>query len=424
MRLFPFSDFTYLLQLEEYQTGRYLALLPQCILKSVIQNRGRLVATQRARVIRSVALLMWFGLFINAPALTLLTSPLLIPLIIPIANLLIGPYYAMLKNSSIKKAKAILSRRRPIVVCIAGSYGKTTVKNFLFQILEPHRKTLMVPGNINSTIGIANWLMYHWQTQSHILIAEADGYAFGRIAKTTALLQPNYAVLTNIGDQHVERFGTRQNLARSLLELFTHAPSDCCCLTGSDTGFLDDCSRDLERVGESCSQPHLSSAQNKSLDLAIAVAKKIGLTSQEIDSKLSNLTVPARRGMETTLFGFWAIDDSYNISFNTALATLEHGKQLAAKKNRKIIVIVAGIPELAKDQKDKNRQLGSRLEQVADQTFILQSIYAKEIEKGFKDKNKCSYSFNFKSAIEKLSGSYEKKEYLLIVFPELNDLYY
>jgi UDP-N-acetylmuramoyl-tripeptide--D-alanyl-D-alanine ligase len=142
-----------------------------------------------------------------------------IPIIILISNLLISPISNIIKKSIIRKAKYKFQniRGRTIVITVTGSYGKTTLKNFLEQFLKYSYKVQMIPGNINSTIGIANWILNNFKEGVDILIVEADSYKPKGIANTAKLVKTDIAIITNVGDQHLQRYKTKENLAQITL---------------------------------------------------------------------------------------------------------------------------------------------------------------------------------------------------------------
>ena len=422
LRFFPFYDFIYLLQLEEYQNLRYFDLLSRFLFKKKIQVRGKLVHTHRAGSIFVLSVLVWL-LLIYFWLPCILFSPLLIPFIIPLANMITAPYYSFVKKTIIEKARRLLIKNKPIVVLISGSYGKTTVKNFLYQILKHSYKTQMVSGNINSTIGIANWIINYLQHQTQILIAEADGYKLNRIAESTKLLAPSYSILTNIGDQHLERFKTIKNLTQSLMEVFDAAPANCKCITHADTKLPQPMSRLVIRVNEKHNLEHLSEVQNKNFELVYTVATLIGMEKKMVITRAKGLVAPARRQYVTTHLGFNAIDDSYNISYNTAIASLRHAVKLSDSSHLKLAVIIAGIPELAPNQKDKNIKLGQELSKVSDRVIVLNSVFANDIIEGV-GFSKAILFDSLSQANQFIVNNLDIKEYFLLFFPELNDIYY
>ncbi|MDI9347810.1 MAG: Mur ligase family protein [Methylacidiphilales bacterium] len=429
-KIFPFSDFMYLAQLEEYDVWRYLTLVKRFFFRRNIQTRGRLIYTQRALAIYSGSVAIWLWCVTSTSSLTIIAiSTLAIPLLIVPPLLITEPIYGLLKLIKIRKATSLLRKGRTKVIVIAGSYGKTTVKNFLYQLLKPFYKTQMVGGNINSAIGIAQWILQNYQVQCQFLIVEVDSYALGRIARSVAMLCPDYTILTSIGDQHGERFGSKRNLATALLEIHTpcHKPQNHITTREVDQYIREQNIKTvLYHLAQSTEQAtHLSKTQQQCLDLACSVAHQLEIKPNVLQLCKQSLTVPDRRQKLTWLHGFTTIDDSYNISYTTAISALTTAHELASKEKKNLLVLCAGIPELLPSERDRNQQLARAIGERATHTLLLTSIFAKEMAEVLRDANKSfSLHTSMSDAIQYLITSQDPKQTLLLQFPELTDLYY
>lgn len=383
--IYPFSDFLYILQLEEYETKRYFASLKRLFWRRNLQQRGKLVFTKRIKITLFFSLV--FSLF----------TPPLVPIWIGICNIILTPYFSSIKNRLQIKASKFFKEnaKNTKVIAVAGSYGKTTTKNYIYELIKYNYKTQMIPGNINTPTGIANWILDNFDSSTEILIVEVDSYFIGEIRKSLQITPPDISILTNIGDQHLERLGSKNNLKKALEEVFEY------------------------------SKPNSIKIKNKSasLDYALEVAKILNIPKDIIQDTAKKLTPPDRRRSKTVLNGFDVIDDSYNISETTSKNSIEYAKGLASKNKRKLIVITAGIPELGAENKDGNINLGKVLRDKADIIVLLKSILYLEVEKGISDKSKIIYADSMKTAFEKIS-EFNSKEYLVLMLPELNDLYY
>lgn len=444
--IFPFFDTLYILQLEEYSSQRLLRWLPRFYFRRNIQKRQQLVITQRV-VLELVISFILFGFIIafgaywlwNFPLLFLLfllLTPLLVPFCVLAANEIVAIYQEPNKKKIRLAAAQKVKRSGAKVVAIAGSYGKTTVKNFVFQLAKHLYKTQMIPGNINTPLGIAIWINKNLLDTTELLISEVDAYEIGEIAKSCDILDADIAVLTNVGDQHVERFGNTEKLAHALSEVFTHSKTDAQRICTDNTkskisSFIPDPFMTIEPEsvnspkyqGKSITLPNLSDSNTINLMFALRVAEQLSITYAFVADTIKHLELPERRQQETDVLGFEGIDDSYNISFTTAQAGILTAKKLATQKSKKLLVITAGIPELSKDNQDKNQRLGTYLSLNADHTIILGSIFAHEILSGFNTKN-VTVTPTLIHAITEVLPEYDKSDWFLLLQPELNDLYY
>ncbi len=446
--VFPFGDFLYILQLEEYSTKRLLKWLPKFFFRRNIQVRDSLVLTKRALITLLVSVAIWLGDL--GIAIYLLRNSLVLGIITVIVFLLIIPFYVLVANFLFslyeeipkKKIRALAAKRISAnkamkVVAIAGSYGKTTVKNFVQQLTKASFKTQMIPGNINTPVGIANWIIRNLNTDTELLIAEVDAYEVGEIARSCDMLQADIAVLTNIGDQHLERFGTKEKLAIALSEVFSHSKQQSFMITNEYTKkeiiLASDRKEQLHLIYDEetvtyqnlqISLPQLSASNKTNLLFALAVAEKLGVVYTFINESLGHLELPERRQQQTTVLGYDGIDDSYNISFSTAKMAISTALNLAKEKHKKLLVITAGIPELAQENKSKNRELGKLLQESADYTIILNSDFSHEIASGFTSKEKYIVVPTLKAFLSKESQNFKNTDWYLLFQPELNDLYY
>lgn len=381
-KIFPIVDFLYLLQLEGYETKRYAKTARRFFFRRNLQKRERLVWTKRVKITALVALPFSIVIF-----------PL-IPLWVGLSNLILSPYFESVKKKIQKKAaqKFVRDGKHTKVVMIAGSFGKTTTKNYIYELVRYNYKTQMIPGNINTLTGIANWINENFSKDAEILIAEVDPYYVGEIKAACSIIPPDISVLTNIGDQHLERLGSKKNLKIALEEVFKFA------------------------------KPGAIKIRNKksNLNYALEVAKALNIPKDIIADTVKKLSKPDRRGDVKNINNFEVIDQSYNISETTAIFNIDNALALAKRKRKKLIVITAGIPELGEENKDANMNLGKYLSKKADKIFLLKSIFYKDV---LQESNKFLLAKNLNETWKILEG-FDPKEYLILMLPELNDLYY
>ena len=433
--VFPFTDFLYLLQQEEYSLQRFWFWFPRFFFRRNIQQRDSVAYTQRARntLILSVVIFACVNIFtfqINFLGVVLfILSCICVPFFVLISNFFLDPIYGFIKARIIKKAKLYFDQNRGNVkvIAVTGSYGKTTVKNFIEQLVKYSYKTQMIPGNINSTIGIASWILNNFKNGTEVLIVEMDSYKPKRIKETTLLVNPDIAILTNVGDQHLQRYKTREALAHTLFELFRFSSKDTVKITDIETKkYLETIGLDISKVvtPNSGSNDFVSNSNNSNLAYALYVALNLAVPQEYIDSISKNLILPDRRQSNKKIAGFMGIDDSYNISFTTAISGINEAKRQAKIGNKKLLVITAGIPELGPSEQDKNKKLGEFLCKNADKTLLLESIFYKEVASGFSDPAKVETFSNFRTAIASLKQNYNADEWFVLQQPELTDLYY
>ncbi len=430
--VFPFSDFLYILQQEEYSSNRFLYWLPKFFFRRNFQVRDRLKYTKRVKVTLAFAV---FFFLIDIALLYLLNllallpfNLLLIPLYVLLSNSVLNYYYDFVKSGVRKEAADIRNSISNLkVVTVAGSYGKTTVKNFIYQLSKYSYKTQMIPGNINTPTGIAIWIQNNLQKDTELLISEVDSFRIDEIGKSTRILKPDISILTNIGDQHLVRFRDQGELASALAEAFVYSKESAELISTKETfdklSSVDLGNRNKFEIIMTDVKSDLSDSNKINLAFALKACEILNIEQRFIEDALSKLELPDRRQRLTKVFGFAGIDDSYNISFTTAQAGIREARKQADKLNKKLLVVTAGIPELSKENANKNFELGKILNESADFTIVLRSDLSNDIIKGLFGSNFMVLK-DFKNFVEKEVNNFEKDEWFILMQPELNDLYY
>lgn len=436
--ILPFSDFLYILQLEEYATKRLIRWLPLFFFRRNIQKRDNLKYTKRVKLTLALIVLLWTTSLaiaiviaggLTVVALAFISWCIAVPLFVLLGNALITPYFELIKNNIRRRASLKITTMASLkMVTVAGSYGKTTVKNFVYQLVQYNYRTQMIPGNINTPAGIAAWVNTNLQPNTELLVAEVDAYQVGEIAKSCEVVAADIAILTNIGDQHLERFGDEKVLAEALSEVFTKSKSSAHLLTTQKTKNelpINAGSREWVII-EPLPDTHesLSASNQINLQFALTAARLLNIPEKFIQDTVGKLELPDRRQRLTEMYGYEAIDDSYNISFTTAQAGIAAAHNAAAKSGKKLLVITAGIPELSQDNQDKNTELGKILASLADHVIVLGSMFADEISTGVSDNSKYTIVKDLSAFLTETKAKFPSEEWFLLMQPELGDLYY
>ncbi|MEM1135432.1 MAG: UDP-N-acetylmuramoyl-tripeptide--D-alanyl-D-alanine ligase [Bacteroidota bacterium] len=107
------------------------------------------------------------------------------------------------------------------VIAITGSNGKTTTKELVYQVLSQKFKTYATPGNFNNHIGLPLTIL-RTPPETEMLILEMGDNNLGEIAVLCEIANPDYGLITNIGKDHLEGFGSFENNLRAKSELFQY----------------------------------------------------------------------------------------------------------------------------------------------------------------------------------------------------------
>lgn len=283
------------------------------------------------------------------------------------------PIPALLVEDTIAGLQAIARRYRELfgvrVVGITGSVGKTTTKEMCASVLSEGLYTLKTQGNLNNDIGMPFTVM--GLNKSHqAAVFEMGANHFGEIARLTRIARPDIAVITAIGESHIEFLGSKQGVRRAKLEILEGlAPDGTLILNGDDpmlwelrdrlsvkTLYCGMKNEDCDIFGESLGQDpenirfavrglpgvsfhiHCGGAHNlQNALIAVAVGKLFGLDTQQIGRGLESFVNTGARQKLLRLDGATIISDCYNASPDSMRAALTvlgeskcHGRKIAA----------------------------------------------------------------------------------------------
>jgi UDP-N-acetylmuramoyl-tripeptide--D-alanyl-D-alanine ligase len=142
------------------------------------------------------------------------------------ANVVTKPAEARIRAHYLTLAAARLERVDPLVVAVVGSFGKTSTKHILAQLLQPDVSTLPTRKSFNTLMGVSRAINEDLEPEHRVFVVEMDAYAQGEIAAISDLVHPRIAIVTAIGPQHMERFGSLDRITDSMHEVIAALPGD------------------------------------------------------------------------------------------------------------------------------------------------------------------------------------------------------
>ena len=287
------------------------------------------------------------------------------------------------------------------IVAITASYGKTSIKNFLYQILTPHFNTYMTPRSVNTLGGLVRDVNVDLPQSTKIYIAEAGARQSGDIDEIAQFLNHHYAIVGSIGAQHIEYFKTLENIRNTKMEILhsknlKHAyvhesahikPSENVTLFGDNISqveaTLEGLSFDLEIEGAvyHFQTPLLGAFHAINLTAAIMIAKTLGVSIKDIQKSLRSLKQVEHRLQRIDAGGKLIIDDSFNGNFEGMSASYALVKNYDGRK----ILITPGIIE--SDEKS-NIALAHLMDEVFDTVIITGAVNAEVLFREIKKAKK------------------------------------
>lgn len=341
-----------------------------------------------------------------------LFSELTVPILF-MSSVSILPLELTINEAYLQDARKRINTLKPRIIGITGSYGKTSTKYILHQILSKKYNTLMTPDSYNTPMGICKVIRGDLAPEHEIFIVEMGAYKKGDIRDLCRLAPPEIGILTAVGPQHLERFKSIKNTAKAKYELIESLPSnglavinydnDICAELADNTDsvsvirysmeskhsenelikFKADDIRQSEKglsftVSDVVSGPvefntTLLGKHNVSNILAaIAVSRQCGMNYDEIRSAIDTLEpVPHRLELKPSVTGVTVIDDSFNSNPEGARAALEVLTDFVSKNGGKKVLVTPGMVELGERQYDENKKLGMHAAQVCDLVILV-----------------------------------------------------
>ena len=153
---------------------------------------------------------------------------LMAPLILVGANLLLRPVESLLRRRFVARARTTLVEAGPTIIGITGSFGKTSTKVYLQHILNGHYRVGATPKSYNTLMGVCLAINQDLAEDRSLdyYIVEMGAYIPGEIAEICKLARPSISVVTAIGPQHLERFGSIENIVTAKYEIISALPAD------------------------------------------------------------------------------------------------------------------------------------------------------------------------------------------------------
>ncbi|MCL2846879.1 MAG: Mur ligase family protein [Firmicutes bacterium] len=340
--------------------------------------------------------------------------PILLPSIVLLANYIMWPIEASIRQHYIRRAKRKLNSaeyRDVIRVGITGSYGKTSCKNILVKMLAQKYNVAASPSSYNTPMGFALTINNVLQPGHEILVFEM-GLRYRRdIKQLCKLFQPQHGILTAVGSQHIETMGSLEAIKAEKSELVRALPekgiailngdSTRCAEVFSETTLKnkylttlethaaniavtsDGATFDLIIDGETVSVKTQLLGEHSIQNIAMCaeMAYRLGITREQIATAISELEpIPHRLQLIKSSNGVTILDDSYNAS--------EHGTRAALAVlelfDGKRVVQTPGIIEQGTNADEVNFKLGYHIAKVADACIIMNRTNREALRDGLR----------------------------------------
>lgn len=345
----------------------------------------------------------------------------LFPVYLTISVIIIWPVDYFIKKIIIRKAKLKIKQFPNLkIIGIAGSYGKTTVKEMLAAAIGSQRKLLVTPENINTPLGISRLIISQLKSDTEIFIVEMGEYYRGDVKDICAITPPDISIVTGINEAHFERLKNISNTAATVFEVVEYSKSEAICVLNADDpnvlryapsfahehkvdwyGYRNQNNSNLKISGIKFNESTLEQSAAATLDgenftiatkllgsyaigSAVAALVVIHILGLKLSTAVANIAslAPIKHRLEPikAASGVLVIDDSYNGN----PAGVKEAVELLSKfdRNRRRIFLTPGLVETGAETPRIHRQIGRDLATAVDLAILVKNSVTPFIAEG------------------------------------------
>jgi len=323
-------------------------------------------------------------------AFTWVIGDVLLPFFLMLSASILLPLEKYFQNGFKKMARRkIKSMPDLTVIAITGSYGKTSTKFMIRDLLKERYSVCVTPGSYNTPMGICKVINNDLQASHQVLVLEMGARYKGNIKELCDIAQPDISVVTNVGLAHLETFGSQKAIQETKAEIIENLVENGTAVINADdplvrqmiekrndievieTGLeqgdikasgitysTEGCSFTVDCSGEEQETVDISllgkhNVQN--LLLAMGVAKKMGIRLKTMILAAKKIQPIEHRLELKRQDSITIIDDAFNsnpIGAQNAvdiLAQFNHGRR---------VIVTPGMIELGEREYDENKKFG------------------------------------------------------------------
>ena len=285
------------------------------------------------------------------------------------------------------------------VIGITGSNGKTTTKDIIYSLLSKRYPVLKTEGNYNNHIGLPFTLL-NITDEIEVAVLEMGMSNFGEIRQLCEIASPDYAVITNIGESHLEFLKTRENVFKAKAEILDYVKKENVFVFGDDdflakteaikVGFAKENDRIIEKIlfSENKSSFKIDSKEYTmnllgrhniiNAALAINLCKNFNLTENELKKGLERIEISKMRFQEIKIGEDIYINDAYNASPSSMKAAIDTVNVIY--NDRYKIAILGDILEIGETEIEYHIQV---LEYLLDKDIKLIYLYGERMKRAY-----------------------------------------
>ena len=345
------------------------------------------------------------------------------------ASLLLSNFFMLLANmvnTPIEKAinryyyndakRIIESNKNLIIIGVTGSFGKTSTKNYLANILAEKYNVLVTPGNFNTLLGVIRTIREQLRPYHQVFIVEMGAKQRNDIKEICDLVHPSIGIVTAVGEMHLETFKSVENIQDTKFELINSLPANGLGVVNYDSEYIKEykgivspcklikystkCDGDYNAKdiqygaggvsftldnGEKYNSRLLGVGNLLNILASVAVADYLGIPVNKQKNAISRLQPVEHRLSMKVANGITVLDDAYNSNPQGAKMALEVLKNFVVADENKRIIITPGFVEMGTRQASANRELGRGIAGSCDYAIVVNATNREAIKKGIEE---------------------------------------
>ena len=336
-------------------------------------------------------------------------------MIYPMA-LITKPMEEGIKKHYENEARSILEQMDHLLkIGITGSYGKTSTKNIINDIISDEKYTLITPASYNTPMGITRTIREQLKPVHEVFVCEMGADKVSDISYLMDFVKPQYGVITSIGPQHLATFGSLDKIIHEKMQEAELLPKDGVAFLNIDNEYIagyqlkNDCKKvtvgihnqDADYRAEDVEYSREGSRFSVRIDgkkyrfvcsllgehnvtnvlLGIALARELGMKMSDIVKNVKRISQVEHRLEIRKINGYTFIDDAFNSNPVGSKMALDVLSMMPGKR----VIVTPGMIDLGEKQAQINREFGSYMIGKADEVLLVGEKQTQPILEGLRE---------------------------------------
>ena len=317
----------------------------------------------------------------------------------------------------INDAKKILKGHKDLIkIGITGSYGKTSTKNILQEILSEKFYSLMTPASFNTSMGVTIAIRNYLKPLHQVFICEMGADKVDEIGFLTRFVENQFGLVTTIGPQHLNTFKTIENIMHEKMKMIENVPEGGVGFMNKDNEYIrnypikNPCKKvyygmeqedvdfraiDIQyspqgskfNVVTSSNEKHefttrlLGEHNIMNILASIAIGRELGIEWDQLKRAVKKVKYVEHRLEVKKINGYTFIDNAFNSNPVSARVSLDILSGMPGKR----VIITPGMIELGEQEEEANREFGRQMLGKVDKVILVGINRTKPIQEGLKE---------------------------------------